>query len=170
MDCQYYTSDARYLPQGLQQELRIRVERKNSLSGLFVLWAPQETMIPCWLHKKRKNGTLPSRHARKKPSRSLNWNWTCACGLRECDRCTEIEIKKNNNNIILVRFLDIQNAFTNGEHFSANSVGKSVSTSHRSCHAELYEQEYNPHHFIFFSYIQIKHFCIKWQPQYTREK
>lgn len=50
---------------------------------------------------KTKTGSPPSRHTttttkqlKKKKSRSLNLNWTCALGVRDCDGWIETEIKK----------------------------------------------------------------------------
>lgn len=99
---------------------------------------------------KTKTGSPPSRHTttttkqlKKKKSRSLNLNWTCALGVRDCDGWIETEIKKKTTtkkNSFLF-FCDIQKCFFvfffhKWRRLFRKQPWESVSTSHRSCHAE----------------------------------
>lgn len=70
---------------------------------------------------KTKTWSLQRQDQKNKSPRSHDKYWTCAHGVCKFDRCIGTEIKKTKQ---LFTFFDIQNVCTNGEDYSANSLGK----------------------------------------------
>ena len=76
-----------------------KLQRRGKTASLCVLHSvatrDDDSMLTAFFGSalKTKTGSLPSCHTTKENSHSLNLNWTCARGVRECDRCIETEIK-----------------------------------------------------------------------------
>lgn len=145
-DCPLYTS-GRFVCLEVSSKSSI-LERRGASLYLCVyctLW-PKEMAIPRWLHfrigakdKTRKPAELSHDKKTKnktKISGSLNLNWTCARGVHECDIEMDIKEQTNKQKKNSLLFFDIQKCFYKWRRSFRKQPWESVSTSHRSCHAE----------------------------------